>query len=235
MAQDANSETWLITGASRGIGLALAEAHCRRGGGVIAGYRNEPGSALQALRASYQDRVELVRCDISETQSVAGAASQIKRPIDVLVLNAAVFGERKNSFRGLDYDDMLSTINVNALGAIRVADAFTPLMKNTIRPRIIAISSLMGAMSQNNGVGAVAYRTSKAALHKAMQLIANELAADKISVACVRPGHVRTEMGGPDGALSPEESAQALLGVIDSMQSLQHCQFLDLTGEPLQW
>ncbi|MDU8912166.1 SDR family NAD(P)-dependent oxidoreductase [Aestuariicoccus sp. MJ-SS9] len=227
--------TWLITGATRGIGLAVTAAHLARGGSAIATHRAAPGAALDALAERHGGRLRLLAWDLRQPLSATAAEAVCDGPLEVLFGNAAIYGPRGLSFPGgPDYDGLKDAFDVNALGVIRMVEAFVPHMEGAANPRIVAVTSLMGTAAKAGPKG-LGYRISKAALNMAMQVIAAELQGRHIATACLRPGHVRTDMGGPNGAIAPEESAAALLAVTDALSYRPAPQFLDLTGEPLAW
>jgi NAD(P)-dependent dehydrogenase (short-subunit alcohol dehydrogenase family) len=227
-------ETWLITGAGRGIGLGLAGAHLARGGRVLASCRGAPSSELAELKSNYPDRLAVLDFDVRDTDAIERAAGAIAEPIDVIINNAGVYGPREPSFRELDTAGALEAFDINALGPMRVTAAFLPHLKQESRPRVVAISSLMGSMTKP-GAGSLAYRLSKAALNRAMLAIGEELAPDGIAVACLRPGHVRTAMTTPSAPMTPDESAAGLLAVIDGLDAVGHTSFIDVTGALLSW
>ncbi|WP_188678049.1 SDR family NAD(P)-dependent oxidoreductase [Neptunicoccus cionae] len=229
-----NSEIWLISGAGRGIGLAMTQAHLERGGTVLATYRNALPESLSRLEDNYPKRLIPIRFDQQQTLTSDEIAQYVPGPLDVIVHNAGVYGPRNSSLEGLDYTGILNTFDTNTLGVLRVSEAFLPFMKDAANPKIAAISSLLGTPAKA-GPNDMAYRLSKAALNMAMHVMAANVAPQKIATACLRPGHVRTDMGGPNGAISPDESASALLTVIDQMTFSAKPVFLDLTGEPLAW
>lgn len=227
--------TWLITGATRGIGLAATEAHLARGGRVIATHRNtEPGAALRALRDRAGTRLQLLAWDLRDRPDPHALAMALDGPIEVLFGNGAVYGPRGAALRDPDYAGMAEAFNVNALGVLRLVEAGLPHMDAAQNPRIVAITSLLGTLPKA-GPNDPGYRMSKAALNMVMHVIAAELADRRITTACLRPGHVRTDMGGPRGALSPAESAAALIAVTDGLRYQPAPQLLDLTGDPLPW
>lgn len=227
------AETWLITGANRGIGLALARAHLARGGRVIATHRREaPGPGLDALSED-SDRLSLLRWDLREPPDPARLAPLPDR-IDVICANAGIFGPRDPSAFGLDQAGLREAFEVNALGTLRTVETFLPRLRTAPRPRIVALTSLMGTASRA-GRGSLGYRMSKAAMNMAMQVMAAELAPEGIALACLRPGHVRTRMGGETGALSPAQSAAALLALVDGLQPGPGARLLDIDGTPLPW
>jgi NAD(P)-dependent dehydrogenase (short-subunit alcohol dehydrogenase family) len=227
-------ENWLVTGAARGIGLAVVQAHLARGGKVLACLRDTPTDGVAALVAEHGPRLRLLTFDLRDGAAILRAASEVDDPIDVLFNNAGIYGPRADSFRGLDGHGCLDAVDVNAFGALRVIDAFLPQLQKTARPRIVAVSSLMGAMG-HPGTGSLAYRVSKAALNKAMQTVAEELRPLGVSVACLRPGAVTTRMNPRPGQMSPEESAAHLLARVDALTVTASPQFLDTTGAVLSW
>jgi len=229
------TERWLITGAKRGIGLALVKSHLARGGRVVAAIRNASAmDELDALRDAHSDRCELVFLDLAETASVVKATETLDGSIDVLISNAGVFGARNSSFMGLDYADALHAFDVNALGFVRLVEVFLALLRSSKRPRIGAITSLMGASSKL-GVGMLSYRASKAALNKLVQAVGEELYADGVAVAALRPGSVQTRMNDFKGQITTSESAAGIIGVMDALQPSRPVKLIDYTGEELQW
>lgn len=228
------NETWLVTGAGRGIGLGLAGAHLARGGRVLASCRGAPSPELAELKSSYPNRLAVLDFDVRDTDAIERAAGTMAESIDVIINNAGVYGPREPGFREFVTAGALEAFNINALGPMRVTAAFLPHLQQASRPRVVAISSLMGTMTKP-GTGSLAYRMSKAALNRAMLAIGEELAPDGIAVACLRPGHVRTAMTTPSATMSPDESAAGLLSVIDALDTIGHTTFIDVTGALLNW
>ena len=228
------NETWLITGAGRGIGFALTQAHLRRGGRVLASVRGSHSPGLAELITTYSDRLSVFNFDVRDADAIACATRAVPEPIDVIINNAGVFGPREPSFRVLDSAGAIEAFEVNALGPMKVTAAFLTQLTQAPRPRVVAVSSLMGAMA-TPGTGSIAYRISKAALNRAMIAIGEELAPYGIAVACLRPGHVRTDMTSQSAPMTPDESAAGLLSVIDALSPAGRTTFLDVTGAQLSW
>ena len=201
--------TWLVTGANRGIGLAFARTLSRRGERVV-------GTARRPDRAD----------ELRET----GARVE---PLDVLVLNAAI-GEEGPGVDGLVAADVLRTLNVDAVGAVRVTRALLPNLRAGKRRTIVALSSGLASIERAGG-GWTAYRMGKAALNMFVRTAAAELSHDRFTCVLIDPGWVRTAMGGSEAPLTPEESVEAMLRVIDRLRPSDSGRFLDRRGRDVPW
>ncbi|MGB8356572.1 MAG: SDR family oxidoreductase [Chthoniobacteraceae bacterium] len=226
-------QTILITGASRGIGLALCKELIGKGHRVVAGMRNPDG--WQGL-AKVDYPCQTVQLDITSqdsVQSAAKAVGEMVSGIDVLVNNAAIFPEEGNeSIRDIDLAHFGAAFETNVVGTLRVTRAFLPLLEKGTNPRIVNISSGAGSISGKDDHGYYAYSTSKAALNMATRALAAELKPQKICVVAMSPGWVKTDMGGPNAPLTPEESARSIAKTIDHLSMRQTAMFLDRDGEP---
>ncbi|WP_425089331.1 SDR family oxidoreductase [Stappia sp.] len=228
--------TLLITGASRGIGLETVRRFLDDPDWqVIATCRN-PGAArdLRALQARHGTRLELHALDVGDGDAVARLAEVlVGRPVDVLLNNAGVMGAHQ-SLEDLDLDGWLAEFNVNTLGPMRLALALRPNLALSKNPRIVTISSQMGSMARPRG-GSYAYRSSKAAVNKAMQGLALDLAEDGVCVVVVHPGWVRTDMGGGGADISVEESAAGIYRLTRDLTLADSGRFLTYRGEDHPW
>jgi NAD(P)-dependent dehydrogenase (short-subunit alcohol dehydrogenase family) len=144
-------ETFLITGASSGIGLAAAKILLSRGHLVFAGYRAPQTAAeLFSLKTKYPDLLNLVVLDVNSDESVASsvrAVSQISDKIDVLVNMAAILPQPHATYLAdLDFEHCRTAFETNALGPLRVSRAFLPLLRQAKRPKVINISSGAGSI-----------------------------------------------------------------------------------------
>ncbi|MBI1339021.1 SDR family NAD(P)-dependent oxidoreductase [bacterium] len=225
----------LVTGANRGIGLALARAYAGRRDKVLATVRRGSDQKdLAAFAAEAGGWVEIIEMDVSDPLDVARAKRQIgSQPIDVLVNNAGVSGPDRQRAVDMDFEGLAETLNVNSIAPLRVADAFLANVE-AAKGKIVAISSQMGAM-QSAAADALAYRASKAALNKLMQGLATELRPRGIPVLIVHPGWVRTDMGGASAPLSPADSAKGLVKLIDELTLANSGKFLSWNGKELAW
>lgn len=204
--------TILITGANRGIGLALTRAFVAHGDTVIAAQRAAEASGELAALQKESGHVDLLTLDVTREECVTKAAAALKgTPIDILVNNAAVL----NSYGGIEdraHDEAAwrNVLMTNVAGGYLVAAHFLPNLKAAKQARLIFITSGMSSLSEPGG-GAYPYRASKAAVNSLTRNLALDLKGDGISVAAFDPGWVRTDMGGADASISVETSAAGLL------------------------
>jgi NAD(P)-dependent dehydrogenase (short-subunit alcohol dehydrogenase family) len=211
----------LITGANRGIGLALATAYAQRGDSVFACCRTpSKADALQAL--AQRHTVSVVPLDVGNDESVAALVTLLATaPIDTLINNAGVNGGpgEQQTAASMNFAAWADALNVNTLGPVRVMQALLPALKRSRDPKVMSITSQLGAISLDMAF-ALGYSASKAALNKFMRLAAIELKPEGIAVGVVHPGWVKTDMGGPGAAITPADSAAGIVKVIDEL-SLQ--------------
>ena len=219
--------TTLITGCARGIGRALTKALLDRGDRVIGSVRGE-ASSLE------HDRLRVISFDVRDPDAIDAAAATIDEPIDVLVNNAGVMGPTTKSTLEVETGPFADVLDVNVLGPLRVLRAFLPALRKSDAPKVVTVSSQMGSMHYP-GFDYVAYRTSKAALNKAMQCAAEELATLGIASVVVHPGWVQTDMGGADAEIGPAESARGVIEVIDALTLETSGRFIDYDGRERAW
>jgi NAD(P)-dependent dehydrogenase (short-subunit alcohol dehydrogenase family) len=226
--------TWLITGANRGIGLALAAALIAREDRVIAAVR-DPFKLPDLLKTTPREHCVVIGMDVADQRSVDRAAAGVKEPVDVLVNNAGMNPPGRLNAVNADLAAFEQTLQVNTIAPLRVAQAFLPHLKRSKSPRILTVSSQMGALTTSSSAGAMAYRTSKAAVNKVMQCLASDLRDDNIPVAVVHPGWVRTDMGGGGADIAPEESAAGLIALCDGLTMAKTGQFFRWDGSVHPW
>ena len=213
----------LIVGASRGIGAALATRALDKGHTVTTTVRS--GDALAGART--------VHMDVADDGSVRRAAGEVEGPFDLLIHNAGINPVEGQRLGAVDVDVWRETFEVNVLGALRVAEAFRPHLREGSVAAFV--SSQLGSMSLGGGVGYPAYNASKAALNKLCQDLAAAWKPDGITVLALHPGWVRTDMGGPNAAISAEESAGGILHVVASKGIADTGTFWNWNGTPHAW
>ena len=219
----------LITGSNRGIGLALTRLYAQRGDTVFACCRTPTkADELQALASNHS--VDVVALDVGDEGSVAALASHLAdTPIDILINNAGVKGgepEQQTAVR-MDFSAWAEAFNVNSMGPARVMQALLPALERSENPKVMNITSQLGALSLDLPFS-LAYSASKAALNKFMRLAAIELKPQGIAIGLIHPGWVKTDMGGPGAQITPAESAAGIARVIDQLS-------LDNTGGFWKW
>nr|WP_320116921.1 SDR family oxidoreductase [uncultured Desulfuromonas sp.] len=226
-------ETVLITGASRGIGLELTRQFLALDYKVISTYRGQPSADLQQLLSN--TALSLVDLEVTDAKSIDALAKHLAdTQLDILINNAGVLGAEDQSLNALDPQDWLKTFAVNTVAPLMVSRAVLKCMKNSANPRIMTISSDMGAL-HGEGMGMYAYRSSKAAVNKVMQVLALELKEKGITVCVVHPGWVKTDMGGEAADLTVEQSASGLVDLARNLTLKQSGTFLTWQGEVNRW
>jgi NAD(P)-dependent dehydrogenase (short-subunit alcohol dehydrogenase family) len=224
----------LITGANRGIGLALVKAYAGQRDKVIACIRSTSDrEALDALVAAAPKWIEVIEMDVSNPLEIARSRRKLEaEPIDVLINNAGIGGPDRQSAIDMDFEGLEEALSINAIAPLRVATAFLPNVK-AAKGKIITLSSQMGATGAS--ADNLAYRVSKQAVNRLMRGLATELKPQGIPVLIVHPGWVKTDMGGDGAQLSPEQSAAQLLKLIDKFDIASTGKFLAWNGKELAW
>lgn len=198
-------KTVLITGAYRGLGYEVARQLSQRNWHVILTARRKDQGAPAAAKLKNAMFLEL---DVTNDANVTHAAQQVSN-LDVLINNAGVITEGDQDVLSIRPSVMARTIETNALGALRVSQAFVPHLLKSSAGRIINVSSGAGQLS-DMGTWSPAYAASKTTLNAITCLLAAALREKGISVNSVCPGWCRTEMGGPSAPRSVEEGAAGI-------------------------
>lgn len=224
--------TVLLTGANRGIGLAFAETFARDGWTLHACCRHpEKAKALQALAGT----VNLHRLDVTDGLQVASLARELLgEPIDLLINNAGVYGPR-TGFGETDHDDWLDVLKVNTVAPLRIVERFVEHVAESDRKLIVNISSVLGSIAENSAGGSYIYRSSKAALNMVVKGLSVDLAERGITVIAVHPGWVRTDMGGQEAAVTPDDSVAGMRALIDRAGPEDNGKFFNHLGNLLPW
>ena len=239
MGRENTQHRVLVTGASRGLGLEFTRQFLARGDHVCAlARRPEVSSGLKDLTRAFPDRLLPLPCDVADEGSVERARRAVEKVsdrLDLILNNAATFGAADSALETLDLEEVRRVFEVNTLGPIRVSRTFLPLLRRGFNPRLVHVTSLMGSIADNRSGGYWSYRLSKSALNMACRNLAHELREHGIPSVVLNPGWVRTEMGGPQAPLAPEEAVGALIRTIDTLTMEHSGQFFGRQGEPLPW
>ncbi len=221
----------MIIGASRGIGLEFARQYAQAGWEVHATHRAD-GRALENIGGVCTHELEVTsKTDIqSLKQTLAGT------PLDLIVLNAGIYGQQDASFGRTDVSAWLSTMHVNAIAPLQIAEALVENVANSEKKMIAAMSSKMGSMADNGSGGSYVYRSSKAALNAIVKSMSVDLFADYgIKVLALHPGWVMTDMTGANALITPQESVQGLRSVLAHAGPQDNGKFLDYKGTEIPW
>lgn len=218
--------TVLVTGANRGVGLALAEQYHNAGWRVIGACR-ESSDDLQAVADKVIDRI-----DVTQADSVAALAHALEgETLDLLINNAGLLQDE--SLGSLDFDSIRTQMEINAYAPLRVCETLLPHLKSG--SKIANITSRMGSIADNDSGGRYGYRASKAALNAFGKSLAMDLKPKGIAVAQLHPGYVKTRMVNFGGVISPEEAAAGIVARIDALTLDNTGGFWHSNGEELPW
>ncbi len=216
--------TVLITGANRGIGLALCRHYCDRGDRVIAVCRKEAPELIE-LDLQIIDGIDV-------TENAAEIAAKIgSDKIDILINNAGIL--RLETSDDFNFDTMLEQFETNTLGPLKVTNALKERLSEGAK--VAMVTSRMGSIADNDSGGYYGYRMSKAALNAASVSLARDLISLKISIAIIHPGYVKTDMTGHNGFIEPNESAAGIVARIDELSLDTSGTFWHSSGEVLPW
>jgi NAD(P)-dependent dehydrogenase (short-subunit alcohol dehydrogenase family) len=217
----------VVTGANRGIGLAIAEELKARGQEVLAACRKE-SAELSALG------VEVVTgVDVSTDEGVARLVTAVgARSVSLLVNNAGILSWN-DSLDAPDFEGIRRQFEVNAVAPLKVTAALKARLGRGAK--VALITSRMGSIADNSSGGFYGYRMSKAALNMAGKSLAHDLAPAGVSVAILHPGMVKTDMVGAHGQVEPEDAARGLLARIDALTPETSGGFWHANGETLPW
>ena len=232
------SSTLVITGAGRGLGLCLVNRYLDAGWVVFAGTR-KPSPNLVQLCHRLPDRMFEIALDVASGESVHAAAAAVAErvsSIDVLVNNAAILPEEgRGALPELAIDVGLKVYDVNALGPLRVTQAFLPLLKKSKRRLIINISSEAGSIGDCWRKDEFLYCMSKSALNMQTMILKNLLAPQGFDLLAIHPGWLRTDMGGPNADIDPKEAAEAIFTLTSQRQKAGSSLYIDYLGRPMHW
>lgn len=228
------NKTLLLIGASRGLGLALAEEYLRRGWTVVATERSPEGSGLHALMQAAAGRLAIECVDINRPDQVAALRGRLAaQRFDLLFVNAGVTNADHETSADVSTDEFVRVMVTNALSPMRVVEA---LQDSVAAGGTIAImSSGQGSVANNERGGHEVYRASKAALNMLMRSYAARRADAARTLLLLAPGWVRTELGGPGARMEVGESIPHLVDTVEAQAGTAGLQYLDYLGRTVPW
>lgn len=230
--------TILITGTNRGIGLELTRQYAADGWKVHACCRSpENAHELNRLVQASAGQIQLHVLDVTNALQRESLAAQLKdEPIDILFNSAGVSGDwGEQGFAECKAEPWLDVLHINVVTPMLMAQAFADNIAASELKIIANMSSKMGSVADNTSGGAYFYRSSKAALNMVNMGLARDLAAKQVAAVALHPGWVRTDMGGPNGELSTQESAAFLKKNLAAVTFADSGRFIDLDGSDIPW
>jgi NAD(P)-dependent dehydrogenase (short-subunit alcohol dehydrogenase family) len=214
-----NDSIALVTGANKGIGKQIAAQLAAAGVTVYVGSRDAERG--QQAVAEIGDGARLLVLDVTDAASIAEAARHVDA-LDILVNNAGLSLDTGSAPGDADVDTFRRTYETNVFGVVAVTNAFLPLLRGSVKPRIVNISSGTSSLAwstgpnpqftSGSGAGA-AYRSSKTALNALTIFYALELAEAGVKVNALAPGLRATDLN-PRAAASGGDPAEAAAGAV---------------------
>ena len=226
-------ETFLITGANRGIGLELTKLCLSKNFNVEACCRNPETSDELNNLSNHNPHLNITKMDVTNSKSILSAAENFQNEIDILVCNAGVNNGKGDIFSEEHNENAIKEVMMVNVGGpfLTIQNLYKNLNKNSMS-KIVIISSLMGTQTHLSN-NAPIYRASKAAANNLMRTISNHFLNDNIIVSSYHPGWVRTDMGGANADISAEESATGLINHFLKLQKSDTGKFFNYDGKPL--
>ena len=237
------ARTVFLTGANRGLGLEWTRQLVDRVDRLFATCRR-PGEAheLADLADAHPDTIEVFALDVADPDAIAAAAERVEEAtgaLDLLINNAGINGGGTGDrFGAVDPETMMDVFRVNTAGPHLLVQACADLLRaggadeNSI---VVNLTSQLGSIANTSGGSWHSYKASKAALNMCTRLQSGALKSDGVIVVSMHPGWVRTDMGGSNARLSPEESVSGMLDVIADLTPEEAGRFLTYDNNELPW
>ncbi|MEC9375167.1 MAG: SDR family oxidoreductase [Pseudomonadota bacterium] len=233
--------TVLITGSNRGIGLEFVKQISSKEWQIIATTRN-PESASELKKISTASNITIEKLDVTDPIEIKALADKyLGQPIDILILNAAKGPQQPTATASLkrqNFDVAASYFDTNAIGPMRVTQAFMENVKASKLKQVIVISSDSGSFIAGSQLPILShYKASKAALNMYFHTLAFETKRRNVAVVMIHPGNVATNIETsrlPD-AMPTKESVKKMLAVIDGLTIEDNGRFINFNGEKMPW
>lgn len=228
-------KTLLLIGASRGLGLAMAETFVARDWNVIGTVRGSAPTGLHELAQQFPAQVEVEHLDITVPEQLAALRTRLTgRALDMLFVNAGVTNANgTESIGNIATEEFIRVMVTNALAPMRVVEALQPLVAPT--GLIGVMSSGRGSVANNTNGQEELYRGSKAALNMFMRSFAARHADAGRPLVLMAPGWVRTALGGPQARLTIDDSIPGVVATLLAAQAHPGLQYLDYQGRTVPW
>jgi NAD(P)-dependent dehydrogenase (short-subunit alcohol dehydrogenase family) len=228
----------LITGANRGLGLALTEQLLAGGHNLFALSRHD-SAQLEQLQQKYALSLHRYACDVSEEASIRQVllgVGQQTDTLDIVLNNAAVhLDPARLPLEEVDFSVYLPAFQANSVGPLMVARYALPYLRKGQRKLIVNFSSEAGSIGMCSRQSEYSYCMSKSALNMGSRILQNYLKDEGIKVIALQPGWFSSDMGGEAAPITPAEAAAPILKLILDPPGLDEPMYVDSSGEALEW
>lgn len=230
------TESILVTGSNRGIGLEMVRQYADDGWRVYAACRNPDTAAdLQALAEAHPS-ISVHALDVTDNNQIKALATDLRgQSIDILLNNAGIYGQDDAHFGNTDAQLWLDCLHINTIAPMKMMEAFVEHVAASQRKLMAAMSSKMGSIADNGSGGSYVYRSSKAALNAVLKSAAIDLRPKGIKVAILHPGWVLTDMGGTNAEITAQESVTRMRHTLDSVTLDNSGTFFETDGSVIPW
>ena len=228
----------LITGANRGLGLAMTRNLLLNGHHVITIIRRE-SDTLKELSDQYPALLNNYHGDVTDEQSIKNIILKISREkqhIDILINNSAVhLDPERLPIEQVDFSVYSQTFQVNSIGPLIVIKHALPLIRNGQKKQIVNISSEAGSIENAWRKSEYAYCMSKAALNMASRILQNDIKNEGIKVLSLHPDWFSSYMGGANAPITPSDAAEKVVDLIMKPFDLEGPIYYGPDGEVMPW
>lgn len=222
-------QTYLVTGASRGLGAEFVRQLRGKGHDVIAAVR-EPGSAGAAADAG----ARVVALDVDRPETFEAFAASLRTPVDVLLNNAGIARE-DGTLAKTTPEAYEAIFRTNVIGPALLARALIPAMSRGSRRLIVNVSSQLGSIAEATQGFSYAYCISKAAVNMLSRLIHLELSSTGFTCVALDPGWNRTDMGGHDATYDPKDTVASMVALLERWTPADSGRFIRWNGAEAPW
>ena len=228
------NEKVLLIGASRGLGLAIAQEYIERGSRVVATVRGPDRTPLHDRQETAGGRLEIEHLDMNKEDQIRELRDRLgSRRFDLLFVVAGVTNAEEETVADVPTDEFVRLMVTNALSPMRAIETLGGLVEPG--GTIAIMSSGQGSIANNNRGGFEIYRASKSALNQLMRSYAARHSGDARTLLLMAPGWVKTELGGPGARLTIGESVPGVVTTIEAQHGRPGLQFLDYQGQAVPW
>ncbi len=228
-------KTALVVGASRGLGLAIAEELLKRNWNVIGTVREGKRTKLHELTEKWSGKLKVQYLDMTIPSQIEELKSSLEgQSLDLLFVNAGIGNSKgmQETIGEISTEEFVQVMVTNALSPMRILERLT----ENVRPGGVVgvMSSGQGSVADNENGGNDTYRASKAALNMIMRSFAVRQGKDR-ALLLLAPGWIKTDLGGPGARFAVEEVIGDIVDTIVAQDGRVGLRYLDRFGKPVKW